>query len=154
MLGKYIFKVVKSSWLSPLSLYNDLLCVFFTIFSLKSIFSDITFLLVAQMVKYLPTLWETWVQSLGLGDLLEKEMAIHSSSLAWKIPWSEEPGRLHSPWGHKESDMTERLHFHFFWHKYNNYCIWGGGGFRLLEISFFIPSLSVCLCLKSKVSLL
>ena len=39
-------------------------------------------------------------------------MAPHSSTLAWKIPWMEEPGRL-SPWGHEESDMTERLHFHF-----------------------------------------
>ena len=40
-------------------------------------------------------------------------MATHSSSLAWKIPWMEEPGRLHSPWGCKESDTTEQLHFHF-----------------------------------------
>ena len=38
-------------------------------------------------------------------------MATHSSTLAWKIPWTEEPGRLYSPWGHKESDTTERLHF-------------------------------------------
>ena len=52
--------------------------------------------LVAQMVKRLPTMWETWVQSLGWGDLLEKEMAIHSSTVAWKIPWTEEPGRLQS----------------------------------------------------------
>ena len=37
-------------------------------------------------------------------------MASHSSILAWKIPWTEEPGRLHSPWGRKESDTTERLH--------------------------------------------
>ena len=50
--------------------------------------------LVAQMVKHLPTTWETWVRSLGREDLLEKEMAIHSSTLAWKIPWTEEPGRL------------------------------------------------------------
>ena len=48
--------------------------------------------LVAQTVKRLPTMWETWVQSLGWEDLLEKEMAIHSSILAWKIPWKEEPG--------------------------------------------------------------
>ena len=40
-------------------------------------------------------------------------MAIHSSTLAWKISWTEEPGRLHSPWGHEESDTTEQLHFHF-----------------------------------------
>ena len=50
--------------------------------------------LVAQTVKSLPTMWETWVQSLGQEDLLEKEMATHSSILAWKIPWTEEPGRL------------------------------------------------------------
>ena len=52
--------------------------------------------LVAQMVKCLSTVWETWVQSLGQKDLLEKEMATHSSILAWKIPWTEEPGRLQS----------------------------------------------------------
>ena len=46
------------------------------------------------MVKCLPTMWETQVQSLGWEDLLEKEMATHSSVLAWKIPWMEEPGRL------------------------------------------------------------
>ena len=50
----------------------------------------------AQMVKHLSTVWETWVQSLGQEDLLEKEMATHSSILAWKIPWAEEPGRLQS----------------------------------------------------------
>ena len=52
--------------------------------------------LVAQMVKHLPTMWETWVQSLGREDLLEKEMATHSSVFAWKIPWTEEPGSLQS----------------------------------------------------------
>ena len=50
----------------------------------------------AQTVKHLPTMWETWVQSLGREDLLEKEMATHSSILAWKIPWTLEPGRLQS----------------------------------------------------------
>ena len=53
-------------------------------------------LLVAQMVKRLPTMQETWVQSLGREDPLEKEMATHSSILAWKIPWAEEAGRLQS----------------------------------------------------------
>ena len=48
------------------------------------------------MVKCLPTMWETWVRSLGWEDLLEKEMATHSSTLAWKILWKEEPGRLPS----------------------------------------------------------
>ena len=50
----------------------------------------------AQTVKGVPTMWETWVQSLGWEDPLEKEMATHSSTLAWKIPWIEEPGRLQS----------------------------------------------------------
>ena len=50
----------------------------------------------AQTVKRLSTMWETRVQSLGQEDPLEKEMAIHSSTIAWKIPWTEEPGRLQS----------------------------------------------------------
>ena len=45
------------------------------------------------MVKRLPTMWEIWVRSLGQEDPLEKEMATHSSTLTWKIPWTEEPGR-------------------------------------------------------------
>ena len=51
---------------------------------------------------------ETWVRSLGWEDPLEKEMTTHTSILAWKIPWTEEPVG-YSPWGRKESDMTERL---------------------------------------------
>ena len=61
--------------------------------------------LVAQMVKRLPTMQETQVQSLGQEDLLEKEMATHSSILAWKILWTEKPGRLRSL-GSQESDTT------------------------------------------------
>ena len=52
--------------------------------------------MVAQWVKRLPTMWETRVRSLGREDPLEKEMATHSSTLAWKIPWTEKPGRLQS----------------------------------------------------------
>ena len=52
--------------------------------------------LVAQMVKCLPAMRETWVRSLGWEDLPGKEMATQSSILAWKIPWTEEPGRLQS----------------------------------------------------------
>ena len=52
--------------------------------------------LVAQMVKRLSTMRETQVRPLGWEDPLEKEMAIHSSTIAWKIPWTEEPGRLRS----------------------------------------------------------
>ena len=61
--------------------------------------------LIAQSVKNLPAMQETWVQFLGQEDPLEKEMAIHSSILAWKIPWTEEPGGLQSM-GSQESDMT------------------------------------------------
>ena len=50
----------------------------------------------AQTVKNLPAMWETWVQSLGWEDPLEKGMATHFSILAWKIPWIEEPGGLQS----------------------------------------------------------
>ena len=50
----------------------------------------------AQMVKHLPTMWETQVQSQGQEDLLQKEMATHSSILAWRIPWMEELGGLWS----------------------------------------------------------
>ena len=52
--------------------------------------------LVAQMVKNLPAMQETWVQSLGWEDLLKEGMATHSSILAWRIPWTEEPGGLQS----------------------------------------------------------
>ena len=87
---------------------------------------------IAQLVKNLPAMQETRVQSLGQEDPLEKEMATHSSILAWRIPWAEEPGRLqstgsqesdttlrlnhhhhHSPRGHKESDTTEQLKIAF-----------------------------------------
>ena len=66
------------------------------------------------MVKRLSTMWETQVRSLGREDPLEKEMATHSSTLALKIPWMKELGAGYCPWGHKESGMTERLHFLFF----------------------------------------
>ena len=52
--------------------------------------------LVAQRLQCLPAMWETWVRSLGQEDPLEKEMATHSSILAWRIPWTEEPGGLQS----------------------------------------------------------
>ena len=60
----------------------------------------------AQTVKNLPAMQETQVQSLGWEDPLEKEMATHSSVLAWRLPWAEEPGRLQST-GSRESDMTQ-----------------------------------------------
>ena len=88
--------------------------------------------LVAQIVKCLPTMQETWVQSLGLEDFLEKEIATHSSILAWKIPWTEEPGRLPSMglqrvghyWATSLSGVGE-------WRK------WGKVGVKGKEGSFF-----------------
>ena len=64
------------------------------------------------MVKPLPTKQETGVWPLGQEDPLEKEIATHSSVLAWRLPWTEEPGGLR--WVRKESDMTERLYFFHF----------------------------------------
>ena len=69
--------------------------------------------LVAQRLKRLPAMQETWVRSLSQEDPLEKEMATHSIILAWRIPWTEKPGGLYSPWSRRESDTTERLNFHF-----------------------------------------
>ena len=66
--------------------------------------------LVAQRLKHLPGMLETRVRSLGREDPLEREMATHSSSLAWRIPWLEELRGLQST-SRKESDTTERLHF-------------------------------------------
>ena len=66
----------------------------------------------AQTVKRLPAMQETRAQPLGEEDPLEKVMAIHSSTLAWKIPWMEEPGGLQSM-GSQRSDTTEQLHFPF-----------------------------------------
>ena len=62
----------------------------------------------AQRLKRLPAMQETRVRSLNWEDPMEKAMAPHFSTLAWKIPWTEEPTR-----GRKKSDRTERLHFHF-----------------------------------------
>ena len=63
--------------------------------------------LVAQRLKHPPAMWETWVRSLGWEDPLEKEMATHSSTLAWKIPWMEEPGVAKS--------LTRLSDFTFWW---------------------------------------
>ena len=65
--------------------------------------------MVPQMVKNLPATRETWVQSLGREDPLEEGMATQPSFLAWRIPWTERSLAGYSPWGGKESDMTERV---------------------------------------------
>ena len=79
--------------------------VFFPLFDWTS--------LVAQMVKRLPTMWETQVQSLGREDPLEKEITTHSSILAWKIPWTEEPGRLQSMGLRSRTRLSDFRSFHF-----------------------------------------
>ena len=68
--------------------------------------------LVAQLVKNLSAMQETWVRSLDLEDPLGKEMAAHSSTLAWRIPWTEEPGRLQSM---GSQNWTQRCNFLFHW---------------------------------------
>ena len=83
--------------LDPLSILNDYSIRWATRTSL-----------VAQMVKNLPAVQETWVQSLSQEDTLEKKMAIHSSILTWEIPWQRSLAG-YSPWGHKESDTTKWL---------------------------------------------
>ena len=62
----------------------------------SSLLNNMDLSCVDQMVKHLPTVWETQVRSLGWEDPLEEEMATHSSTLAWRIPWTEEPGGLQS----------------------------------------------------------
>ena len=66
----------------------------------------------AQMVKRLPAMQETWVRSLGWEDPLENEMATHSSTLAWKSPWTEEPGRLYSSWNRRIKTRLSNLTYH------------------------------------------
>ena len=81
--------------------------------------------LVAQMVKNLPAVWETWILSPGWEDPLEKETATHSSILAWRIPQTEEPGRLQD-WGrqrvrHDWATFTSLQKLYFFPHYTNGY---------------------------------
>ena len=83
-------------------LENSMDCIVFGVTKSQTRLSDFHFhflsqtSLVAQMVKRLSTMRETWVQSLGGEDPLEKEMVIHSSTIPWKIPWTEELGRVQS----------------------------------------------------------
>ena len=74
-----------------------------------------------SVVKNLPAKQETRVQSLAQEDPLEERTATHSSIVAWQVLWTEEPGRLHSPQGWKESDMTEATeHAHMYAHMYTH----------------------------------
>ena len=60
-----------------------------------------------QQLKNLPAMQETWIQSLGQGDSLEKEMATHCNILAWEIPWTEEPGRLQSMGSQSQTQLSD-----------------------------------------------
>ena len=80
---------VAQSWTRPTRLSSSSVNIFLLLYIISLRTS-----LVAQTVKHLSTMWETWVQSLAREDPLEKKMAIHSSTIAWKIPWTEEPHRL------------------------------------------------------------
>ena len=104
----------------------------------------------AQRVKNLPAVQETWVQFLSWEDGPEEGMATHSSILAWEIPWTEEPGGLYSPWGCKELDTTERLSLSLFTYNIslslyvNLYleftsilAVSGGGIFFFIKIAWF-----------------
>ena len=86
-----LFKFSVSSWV----IFGNL-C-----FSVNFISSWVS--LVAQKVKHLSAMWETWVRSMGQRDPLEKETATHSSTLVWKIPWTEEPDRLQSTGSQSQS---------------------------------------------------
>ena len=90
--------IVNSDYPSPyffFNLFSFYINKIFTI-QLKPYQSIIWTSLVAQMVKHLLTMQETWVRPLGREDPLEKKMATHSRTIPWKIPWTEEPGRLQS----------------------------------------------------------
>ena len=87
-LGVYTGPLGKESW--KRQMFHTHLGLHYSLFRAS---------LVAQMVKRLPAMWETWVRSLGWEDPLEKETATHSSILAWKIPWTEKLVN-YSPWGH------------------------------------------------------
>ena len=87
----------------------------------------------AQRLKCLPAMWETWVRSLGWEDPLEKEMEIHSSFLAWRIPWTEELGGLQST-GPEESDTNS---LSLFFHTVNGFRVVNEADVFFLEFSSF-----------------
>ena len=106
LVGHWVFLVRQRSWLH----FSDEPTQDQGVFQ-KVILFIYAFSLVAQSVKSLPAMKEAWVQHLGREDPLEEETATHSSVLAWRIPWTEEPGKLQSM-GSRQSDTTERLSTH------------------------------------------
>ena len=102
--------------------------------------------LVAQRLKYLPAMRETWVRSLYQEDPLEKEMATHSSILAWSIPWTEEPGRLQFTGSQRVGHgwATSLTHFEYTMAQYQYQEI-DGKSIELAQISLVIYELT-CVC--------
>ena len=101
---------------------EDCLFILFMVsFAVQKLLSLIS--LVAQMVKNLPAMEETKVQSLDREDALEKEMATHSSILAWRIPWTEEPGRLHRVAKRETNTFTFQVPFVCFYYHYSRRCV-------------------------------
>ena len=122
-LWDFLFCILCTSYTECLFPFPDwgkfyLICLqyvlipFLPFFSFWDSFNIARTSLVAQMVKRLSTVRETLVQALAWEDPLEKEMAIHSSTIAWKIPWTEEPGRLQSMGLQRvRHDWASSLHF-------------------------------------------
>ena len=103
-----IKEIVRRVW--TMSIWFPRICTYWRVTHLTNIWDGLCIRwasLIAQLVKYPPAMWETWVQSLGWEDPLEKGKATHSSVLDWRIQG------LYSPWSRKESDTTERLSLHF-----------------------------------------
>ena len=104
------------SWFVELTLHERHLCTNKQWCRPRAVFGD-TFVasLVAQRLKRLPAMWETWIWSLGQEDPLEKEMATHSSIHAWRIPWTEEPGGVQSTGSQRvrHAWATSLSFFHF-----------------------------------------
>ena len=89
------------------------------------------------MVKNLPTMQKTWIRSLGQEDLLEKRMGTHSSILAWRILWTEEPGGLNSPLGRKESDTIGQLTLSLYYIQSTGL---GSGASRVRQAGDMVPT--------------
>ena len=91
--------------------------------------------LVAQMVKNLPAIWETWVQSLGRENLLEKRVATYSSILAWRTPWTEEPDSL-------QSIVSQRVRHNWVINTFTFSLVWGALD---KEMDCFLETTPICL---------
>ena len=95
-------------------MYTGLITTLYTLNFIKLYvnYSPIRASLVSQTVKNLPAVWETWIEFLGREDPLEENMATHFSILAWRIPWTEYPGRLHPNKAEKKKTWAVHLYSH------------------------------------------